>query len=109
MLSFSTREDRAMKTRLRTMLMTVAAVAAAAPAVWMLSDAKAQPQARQVPKFEADPSWPKLPAKWIFGQVSSVSIDENGHAWVLQRPSTVRADQKAKRQAAPPGVEFDGD
>ena len=28
------------------------------------------------------------------------SIDEQGHAWILQRPSTVRADQKGK--AAPP-------
>jgi DNA-binding beta-propeller fold protein YncE len=39
--------------------------------------------------------------------VSSVSIDENGHAWILQRPTTVRADQKAKGMAAPPVLEFD--
>ena len=67
----------------------------------------AQAQTRMVPKFEVDPSWPKLPAKWIFGQVSSVSIDEKGHAWVLQRPNTLRADQKAKGMAAPPVLEFD--
>ena len=60
---------------------------------------------REVPKFEVDPSWPKLPGKWVFGQVSSVSIDDSGHAWILQRPSTVRADQKDK--AAPPVLEFD--
>ncbi|HEX3169097.1 MAG TPA: hypothetical protein VHQ88_00885, partial [Burkholderiales bacterium] len=59
----------------------------------------------EVPKFEVDPTWPKLPAKWVFGQVSSVSVDENGHAWVLQRPNTVRADQKGR--AAPPVLEFD--
>ena len=35
--------------------------------------------------------------------------DENGHAWILQRPSTVRADQKAKGMAAPPVLEFDAD
>src|ERR1044071_2068544 len=61
--------------------------------------------AREVPRFEVDPSWPKLPAKWVFGQVSSVSIDERGHAWILQRPSTVRTDQKA--MIAPPVLEFD--
>jgi len=63
------------------------------------------PQLREVPRFEVDPSWPKLPSKWVWGQVSSVSIDEDGNAWILQRPSTVRADQKDK--AAPPILVFD--
>ena len=70
--------------------------------------ASAQPfktQARDVPKFEADASWAKLPSKWVWGQVSSVSIDEAGNAWILQRPSTVRADQKS--MAAPPVLVFD--
>ena len=70
--------------------------------------ASAQPfktQAREVPKFEADASWAKLPNKWVWGQVSSVSIDEEGNAWILQRPSTVRADQKG--MAAPPVLVFD--
>jgi len=65
----------------------------------------AQAQPRQIPKFEVDPTWPKLPSKWVFGQVSSVSFDERDHAWVLQRPSSVRTDQKDK--AAPPVLEFD--
>jgi DNA-binding beta-propeller fold protein YncE len=83
-------------------------VAFAPSGVWVSQDAKAaQAQARMVPKFEVDPSWPKLPNKWVFGQVSSVSFDENGHAWVLQRPTTVRADQRAKGMAAPPVLEFD--
>jgi len=64
-----------------------------------------QTKTREIPKFEVDPSWPKLPDKWVWGQVSSVSIDEQGHAWILQRPSTVRADQRSK--AAPPVLEFD--
>lgn len=69
----------------------------------------AQPRAgmREIPYFEPDLTWPKLPAKWVFGQVSSVSIDERGHAWILQRPSTVRNDQKAKGMAASPVLEFD--
>jgi hypothetical protein len=52
-----------------------------------------------------DPTWPTLPDKWVWGQVSSVSIDDEGNAWILQRPSTVRDDQKGK--AAPPVLEFD--
>ncbi len=60
---------------------------------------------RAVPKFEVDPSWPKLPAKWVFGQVSSVSVDSDDHAWILQRPKTIRDDLKG--MAAPPVLEFD--
>ena len=60
---------------------------------------------REIPKFEADANWAKLPSKWVWGQVSSISIDSRGHAWVLQRPTSVRADQKS--MAAPPVLEFD--
>src|ERR1700677_1646750 len=60
---------------------------------------------RMIPHFEVDPTWPKLPSKWVWGQVSSVSIDSEGNAWILQRPSTVRNDQKG--EAAPPVLEFD--
>src|ERR1051326_3145435 len=99
----------AMGTSMRRALFACAAAALViAPAAWISHHAQAaQAQARMVPKFEVDTSWPKLPAKWVFGQVSSISIDENGHAWILQRPSTVRADQKAKGMAAPPVLEFD--
>ena len=68
-------------------------------------DAAAQTRTREVPKFEVDPNWPKLPDKWVWGQVSSVSVDENGNAWVLQRPSSIRTDQKGR--AAPPVIVFD--
>ena len=60
--------------------------------------ASAQPfktQAREVPRFEADASWAKLPSKWVWGQVSSVSIDEQGNAWILQRPSPCAPTRKA--------------
>ena len=70
------------------------------------TDAVAQSRvAREVPKFQVDPSWPKLPEKWVWGQVSSVSVDERDHAWILQRPGTIRTDQKGR--AAPPVMEFD--
>jgi DNA-binding beta-propeller fold protein YncE len=85
-----------------------AIVLAAGTATTMDSEAAPAPApkaAREAPRFEVDPTWPTLPPRYVFGQVSSVSIDEQGHAWVLQRPSSVRADQKSK--AAPPVIEFD--
>jgi DNA-binding beta-propeller fold protein YncE len=93
----------------RSLLASSVAVALALGAVTIM-DSEAAPApapkaAREAPRFEVDPTWPKLPPRYIFGQVSSVSIDEQGHAWVLQRPSSVRADQKDK--AAPPVIEFD--
>src|SRR5262245_13619273 len=95
----------------RSLLVSSMAIALAASAATIL-DSKAAPApapkaAREAPRFEVDPNWPKLPPRYVFGQVSSVSIDDQGHAWVLQRPSTVRADQKDK--AAPPVIEFDPD
>ncbi len=85
----------------------VMALAAAIALSGHLTAASAQTPTppRMIPHFEVDPSWPKLPSKWVWGQVSSVSIDSEGHAWILQRPSSVRNDQKG--MAAPPVLEFD--
>lgn len=95
--------------RLVTRTLLASSVAAAlAAGMFTIMDSEAAPApkaAREAPRFEVDPTWPKLPPRYIFGQVSSVSIDEQGHAWVLQRPSSLRADQKDK--AAPPVIEFD--
>ena len=74
----------------------------------MVSAGRAQaPQKRPagVPTFQADPAWPKLPAKWKLGDVSSVAVDAQDHVWVLHRPRTLPADQLA--MAAPPVLEFD--
>jgi DNA-binding beta-propeller fold protein YncE len=57
------------------------------------------------PMFELDPSWPKIPAKWKIGDVSSIAVDAHDHLWVLSRPRTVPPDQAAK--AAPPVMVFD--
>ena len=62
-------------------------------------------RAREVPVFQVDPSWPKIPNDWVFGEVSSVSVDAQDHVWMLQRPRTLRPAQKS--QAAPPVLEFD--
>ena len=69
----------------------------------------AQPPASQpstpVPGFVADSAWPKLPNSWVLGVTSSVAVDQRDHVFILHRPRTVAAGQKA----APPVVEFDAD
>ncbi len=70
------------------------------------SPAPAAPaEERGIPTFAADPSWPGLPAEWVLGQVSSVTVDSRDHVWVLHRPRTVPDEQQAA--AAPPVLEFD--
>ena len=44
-------------------------------------------------------------AKWDLGEVTSIAIDAQDHAWVLHRPTTVYPHQKGR--AAPPVLEFD--
>ena len=58
---------------------------------------------REVPKFEVDPSWPKIPNGWVLGQVSSAASDEQDNIWVLHRPRVVRPGRKT----GPPVMEFD--
>ncbi len=58
-----------------------------------------------LPRFEKDPAWPKVPAKWKMGFGSAVAIDADDHVWVLSRPHTVPHTQTA--MAAPPVMEFD--
>jgi DNA-binding beta-propeller fold protein YncE len=63
-------------------------------------------QASGVPIFQVDPSWPKIPDKWVFGLVSGIAVDpQNDHVWIIQRPRTVKPEQKA--MAAPAVLEFD--
>ena len=71
----------------------------------LLLSAMGYAQVRDVPRFKVDPSWPRIPNNWQFGQVSSVSIDAEDHVWILQRPGTLGADEK--HRAAPPVLEFD--
>jgi len=71
------------------------------------AEAKAQAPAatRQVPVFEVDATWPKLPNNWIVGHVASVAVDRRDHVWMLHRPNTI--PEERRKQAAPPVLEFD--
>lgn len=64
-----------------------------------------QAAVRDVPTFQVDPSWPKIPNNWILGQVASVMVDEQDHVWLIHRFRTVKQDLTDK--AAPPVLEFD--
>src|SRR5690348_15539451 len=57
------------------------------------------------PAFTLDASWPRIPAKWKLGNVSSVAVDANDHVWVLHRPLSLPIAEQA--MAAPPVLEFD--
>ena len=69
-----------------------------------------------IPRFEYDPTWPKLPLpnQWIFGEVGGIGVDARGHIWAIQRPWTV-IDRELGAvtgeaeccRPAPPVVEFD--
>ena len=61
--------------------------------------------AHPMPQFQVDPAWPKIPGKWVLGLVSNVAVDDQDHVWLLQRPDTVKPEQKA--MAAPPVLELD--
>ena len=52
-------------------------------------------RAAQVPVFEVDPSWPKVPDKWRLGDGSSIGIDAQDNVYVLHRPRTVKAGESA--------------
>jgi DNA-binding beta-propeller fold protein YncE len=77
-------------------------LALAAAATLHILDAAAP---KGVPRFEADPSWPKIPNGWIFGETSGVAVDNDDNIWVLQRPRTVQEENKA--HVAPAVLEFD--
>jgi len=68
-------------------------------------------------RFEVDPMWPKpLPNHWVMGETIGVSVDAQGHIWILQRPTSLEANElhattnppMARCCApAPPVLEFD--
>jgi hypothetical protein len=89
--------------------------AAALAALMILASAFAR--AEDAPRFQVDSFWPKpLPNNWIFGEIGGIAVDRNDHVWVLQRPRSLKDDEKAAALnppmskcciPAPPVLEFD--
>jgi DNA-binding beta-propeller fold protein YncE len=61
-------------------------------------------QTRNLPEFEVDKAWPKVPPQWKLGDASSFAVDAKDNVWLLHRPRTVKPGAGA---AAPPVVVFD--
>ena len=83
---------------------------------------KVAAQAKQVPRFEVDPYWPKpMPNNWVFGQTIGLGIAPDDHVLIIHRgndPQNLDRTELAKPNpngpivseccnAAPPVVEFD--
>src|SRR3990172_10517928 len=73
--------------------------------------------AEDVSAFRVDPYWPKpLPNNWIFGEIGGIAVDRHDHVWVLQRPRSLKDDERGAALTppiskcclpAPPVLEFD--
>jgi len=60
----------------------------------------------RLPTFEVDRGWPKVPAQWKLGDVSSFSVDAQDRVWALHRPRTlIKPEDVPKR--APAVMVFD--
>src|SRR5882672_1217825 len=64
---------------------------------------------RQVPIFQVDPTWLKLPQNLALGQGSAVAVDKHDNVWILHRPRYVGRlyEKPAGKTPAPPVLEFD--
>jgi DNA-binding beta-propeller fold protein YncE len=65
----------------------------------------AQSRTRNLPEFEVDKAWPKVPPKWKLGDASSFAIDSKDNVWLLHRPRTLKPGEAT--MAAPPVMVFD--
>ena len=74
---------------------------------WLSSESVAQTaaQARELPVFEVDKNWPKVPPQYKVGDVSNINSDSDGNIYVLHRPRTLKDPDFAN--AAPPVLVFD--
>jgi hypothetical protein len=89
-----------------SLLASLLLVAAATIASDVEAPLLAQSAAKGVPQYEVDRSWPpKLPNNWVMGVPTWVTVDRRDHVWVLHRPRTAPAEQRAN--AAPAVIEFD--
>lgn len=57
-------------------------------------DRTAQAQKPGVPRFEWDPTWPKLPENTVLGTISGLYVDAQDRIWVTQRPATLEPGER---------------
>jgi sugar lactone lactonase YvrE len=67
----------------------------------------ASPSSAQVPRYEADLSWPKpLPGRWVIGGLGGVCVDNQDHVFILNRQDVLEGELNMGA-LAPPIIEFD--
>jgi DNA-binding beta-propeller fold protein YncE len=99
----------------RTAFVTIAAVTVAFALATLVGRQSVAAAGASLPKFEADPYWPKpLPNNWILGEVSGVSVDSRDHVWIIHRPRTTSEHDRYAADGkgdccvpAPAVIEFD--
>src|SRR5687768_14847215 len=70
------------------------------------SQAIAQQQMVEVPRFEVDPLWPKpLRNHWLIGSAVGVGVDANNHVFIVHRGNTLNANTEIGAEANPPSGE----
>ena len=101
-----------MRRRLFVTLTTLCSIGLLATA---FASRRAEAAGPSIPKFEADPYWPKpLPNNWILGEVSGVAVDSRDHVWIIHRPRTTSEHDRYAADGkgdccvpAPAVIEFD--
>jgi DNA-binding beta-propeller fold protein YncE len=79
--------------------MRIAVVCAALAAFVLTTPVRAE---EKIPQFAVDATWPKpLPNNWILGQVAGIATDKYDRIWVVQRPRTLTARERAAEQNPP--------
>jgi DNA-binding beta-propeller fold protein YncE len=62
--------------------------------------------ARQAPRFEVDPFWPKpLPNHWVLGSTIGVDVDSNDHVWIIHRGAPTLDPKEIYATLTPPASE----
>ena len=71
---------------------------------WLSTTAAAQAGgAKQAPRFEVDPWWPKpLPNHWLLGNTIGVSVDSRQHVWIIHRSSASLGNNEKGMELSPP-------
>jgi DNA-binding beta-propeller fold protein YncE len=65
--------------------------------------AGAQGAAKQAPRFEVDPMWPKpMPNRWILGSAVGVAVDARDHVFVVHRQDSFNARTEMGSGTNPP-------
>jgi DNA-binding beta-propeller fold protein YncE len=85
----------------RPILLTGATVAALAAGLisWQFQG-EANAVNKGNPRFTVDTAWPKpLPNNWLVGQVAGVAVDRHDRIWIVQRQSTLTADERGSDPA----------